>query len=146
MSVPIGLSTDGLPAALQVSSLAGNDSYSLSFALALEKLLGNIEPPSPPACTGCTANVTYKAVRPSLVASAWQTYSMQAQISRFYTLGPTVALLLQNTYTGKGQPKSVNDTWSFFGLTYEGCPSNGFFSEYGRNGIAGRGPQGPAYA
>ena len=78
VSVPIGLSTDGLPAALQVSSLAGNDSYSLSFALALEKLLGNIEPPSPPACTGCAANVTYKTVSPSLVASAWQTSDRQA--------------------------------------------------------------------
>lgn len=63
LSFPIGMSTDGLPAALQLGVLPGSDEKLLSMALAIEKLVGKLQPPPSPQCSGCQANVKYAPVR-----------------------------------------------------------------------------------
>ena len=151
-----------------MSSLAGNDSYSLSFALAFEQLLGNLDPPeNPPACTGCTVNVSNVKVqtvktldhddKKNMGSFGVQMADLSLQVGWILVADITIHVniggwqnpnnawfsYMQNTWNGLGQP-APNDTWSFFGLTFDDCPSNGFFSEYGRNGITGHGTPKPA--
>lgn len=46
VSVPVGLTKDGLPVGLEVDVLSGNDEKLLSLVLALEALFGHVPPPS----------------------------------------------------------------------------------------------------
>lgn len=66
LSVPVGMSTDGLPVGAQFVGPHGQDGLILSLGLALEKLIGRLEaPPDPPACAGCSASVHYQVVSPA---------------------------------------------------------------------------------
>lgn len=71
LSLPLGLSTGGLPVGANFAGPLGSDSTILSLCLALEKVLGRTPPaPSMPGCMGCIANVTNQMVRGS-VCSSW---------------------------------------------------------------------------
>ena len=66
LSVPVGMSTDGLPVGAQFVAPHGQDGLILSLGLALEKLVGRLEaPPDPPACAGCSASVHFQTVSPA---------------------------------------------------------------------------------
>lgn len=46
VSLPVGLTKDGLPVGIEVDALSGNDAKLLSLALALEALFGPVPPPA----------------------------------------------------------------------------------------------------
>ena len=63
LSVPLGMSTDGLPIGAQFVAPPGQDGLVLGLGLALEKLIGSLDPPpDPPACAGCSAFVQNQVV------------------------------------------------------------------------------------
>ena len=64
LAFPTGqFSTDGLPVGMQLSGPPGADGLLLSLASAVAQVLPTLDPPaSPPACTGCVANVAFNAV------------------------------------------------------------------------------------
>ncbi len=64
------MSTDGLPVGAQFVAPHGQDGLVLSLGLALEQLLGRLDPPpEPPACTGCSAVVVNQVV--SFMCHIW---------------------------------------------------------------------------
>jgi mandelamide amidase len=46
ISLPAGLSTQGLPVGLELDGLAGHDSELLGIGIAVERVLGPLPPPS----------------------------------------------------------------------------------------------------
>ena len=136
------MSTDGLPAALQLGVLPGSDEKLLGLALAIEKLVGKLQSPPAPQCNGCQANVQYAPVR--FTDRFKQSQNTQLLlIGRWSsTIRKSQAIIqsckMQASYNGTGAPAS-NDTWSIFSLTFNGnCESN-FLTNYGKSGPLGSG-------
>ncbi|KAK9790121.1 hypothetical protein WJX73_005501 [Symbiochloris irregularis] len=63
LSIPIGLTTDGLPIGLQFQTRPGDDALLLQLGRKVEGLFAPTPPPPMvPACTGCKASVKLKTV------------------------------------------------------------------------------------
>ncbi|KAK9829361.1 hypothetical protein WJX72_005397 [[Myrmecia] bisecta] len=110
VSIPVGVSTDGMPVDMQFLHSPGSDGALLSLALAVEPLFAGAvtRPPAIPECAGCTHFVGLNNV----------TYTISSQPAPGLT-GPAVA-----------QPKG-NDTTSFYSLTFKGNCS-AFLQGYGQ--------------
>lgn len=63
LTLPLGLSTSGMPVGGNFAGPFGADGEILSLGLAMERVFGRqAPPPGPPGCIGCTANVTNQTV------------------------------------------------------------------------------------
>ncbi|KAK9828715.1 hypothetical protein WJX72_001687 [[Myrmecia] bisecta] len=110
ITFPIGYTTDGMPADMQLAYAPGSDGALLSLALAVEPLFaGSVQPPpATPECTGCSHFIGQNPV----------TYNVSSQPQAGLT-GPLVA-----------QPKPT-DVTSYYSLTFKGTCSP-FLQAYGQ--------------
>lgn len=92
LTIPLGMSTGGLPVGANFAGPPGSDSDILSLGLALEKLLGRLPGPAePPGCLGCTANVTNQTVSPNIMS-----FDLLLHIRRALWLGMPASDLARN--------------------------------------------------